>query len=80
MLRPRVCPPRSWVILASWLTFSGPFKFTGNGYFCSWVGMLCSLILMLSACFPDLMKKPLTAQVAGLLDARLLDLNCMISY
>lgn len=32
-----------WLAGASILTFYGPFKFTGNGYFGSWLGVLSSL-------------------------------------
>lgn len=31
-----------WIVLACFVTFSGPFVTTGNGYFGSWAGAVCS--------------------------------------
>jgi len=41
-----------WTIQASWCTFAGPFKTTGNGYFASWSGVLSSIFLAIGALFP----------------------------
>jgi len=51
-----------WVVLASWCTFDGPFATTGNGYFASWMGVLCSVLLLLSTWFPELMARPERAE------------------
>ena len=35
-----------WMCAAGVLTFRGPFHLvTGNGYFASWLGLLCALLL-----------------------------------
>lgn len=38
-----------WLVLACLVTFHGPFTSTGNGYFASWVGMICSFFAAFSA-------------------------------
>ncbi|KAL1522990.1 hypothetical protein AB1Y20_017953 [Prymnesium parvum] len=48
-------------IMASWITFTGPFSATGNGYYAAWLGTMCSLIIALSACFPQLFPTSPTA-------------------
>ena len=32
-----------WGLSALWLTFTGPFEATGNGYFGTWLGFACAL-------------------------------------
>lgn len=36
-----------WGIAAFWLTFTGPFTYTGNGYFSLWIGFACASRLVL---------------------------------
>jgi len=41
-----------WIVLASWCTFTGPFRVTGNGYFSAWAGVVASMLLIQAALFP----------------------------
>jgi len=38
-----------WVVMAALLTFRGPFVQTGNGYFASWVGAFCCVMVASSS-------------------------------
>ena len=54
-----------WLVLATWCSFGGPLYVTGNGYFAAWAGAFCSVLLMLTACFPQLMSSVAVAPSCG---------------
>jgi len=45
-----------WAILASWVTFVGPFETTSNGYFAAWGGVICCVILILAVWMPKALQ------------------------
>jgi hypothetical protein len=38
-----------WIVAAALVTFDGPFTFTGNGYFASWMAAIVSVFAAFSA-------------------------------
>jgi len=54
-----------WVVGASYLTFEGPFKITGNGYFGSWASLIVSTLWL----FGGEAKDAANSAQAGLLFA-----------